>query len=115
MIRRPPSSTLFPYTPLFRSQDVDHPPLRALAGVQMLAGAAPGEGAQRRLIDIPLKESQRLARTLKGFLRFAPPRERTPVAFDIGPLLAGNMELLGNSEEGSPPPRLELVVAPPSP
>src|SRR5258708_20245747 len=114
MIRRPPSSTLFPYTPLFRSQDVDHPPLRALAGVQMLAGAAPGEGAQRRLIDILLKESQRLDRTIKGFLRFARPRERTSVPFDIGHLLAENMELLGNSEEVSPRHRLELDLQPPS-
>jgi two-component system sensor histidine kinase PilS (NtrC family) len=90
-------------------------PLAAISGsVQMLAGAAPGDGAQRRLIDILLKESHRLDRTIKGFLRFARPRERTSVPFDIGHLLAENMELLGNSEEVSPRHRLEVDLQPPS-
>src|SRR2546426_3415161 len=31
MIRRPPRSTLFPYTTLFRSTAADHPPRRAAA------------------------------------------------------------------------------------
>jgi two-component system sensor histidine kinase PilS (NtrC family) len=90
-------------------------PLAAISGsVQMLSGATPGDASQRRLIDILLKESHRLDRTIKGFLRFARPRERTSVAFDIGRLLSENMELLGNSEEVSERHRLELDLQPPS-
>src|SRR3712207_7040133 len=34
MIRRPPRSTLFPYTTLFRSRGSDHPDRQLLAGSQ---------------------------------------------------------------------------------
>jgi two-component system sensor histidine kinase PilS (NtrC family) len=90
-------------------------PLAAISGsVQMLASALPGDASQRRLIDILLKESHRLDRTIKGFLRFARPRARAGVPFDVSRLLAENMELLGNSEEVSQRHRLELDLEPPS-
>jgi two-component system sensor histidine kinase PilS (NtrC family) len=90
-------------------------PLAAISGsVQMLSTAMPGEPSQRRLIEILLKESHRLDRTIKGFLRFARPRERTLTPFDIGRLLTEIMELLENSEEVSEHHRLELDLAPPS-
>src|SRR2546430_10120432 len=49
MIRRPPRSTLFPYTTLFRSQGPGHPERHVgdlPAGTRATAGAAgrPGEG-----------------------------------------------------------------------
>lgn len=84
-------------------------PLAAISGsVQMLARTGGGDPAERKLIDILLKESQRLDRTIKGFLRFARPRERVSVGFDIARLLAENFELLKNSEEVSPLHHLEL-------
>src|SRR3712207_7380178 len=43
MIRRPPRSTLFPYTTLFRSR----PPYAAVAAAPEVGGAAPGGGAVR--------------------------------------------------------------------
>jgi two-component system sensor histidine kinase PilS (NtrC family) len=90
-------------------------PLAAISGsVQMLSSALPRDASQRRLIDILLKESQRLDRTIKGFLRFARPRERTSVPFDIARLLTENMELLANSEEVSARHRLQLDLEPPS-
>jgi two-component system sensor histidine kinase PilS (NtrC family) len=93
-------------------------PLAAISGsVQMLAspgGKATSEAAQRRLIEILLKESQRLDRTIKGFLRFARPKERASVPFDIARLLAENFELLRNSEEVSSKHLLELDLDPPS-
>jgi two-component system, NtrC family, sensor histidine kinase PilS len=90
-------------------------PLAAISGsVQMLSSANPNADSQRRLIDILLKESHRLDRTIKGFLRFARPRERTSVPFDIGRLLSENMELLGNSEEVSPHHRLKIDLQPAS-
>jgi two-component system sensor histidine kinase PilS (NtrC family) len=90
-------------------------PLAAISGsVQMLSGSVNGDPAQRKLIDILLKESHRLDRTIKGFLRFARPRERSSVTFDIARLLAENFELLRNSEEVSERHRLDLDLDPPS-
>ena len=77
-------------------------PLAAISGsVQMLSGSTAGEGPERKLIEILLKESQRLDRTIKGFLRFARPRERLSVRFDVARQLAENFELLKNSDEVS--------------
>jgi signal transduction histidine kinase len=88
-------------------------PLAAISGsVQMLSSARTSGESQRRLIDILLKESHRLDRTIKGFLRFARPRERTSVPFDIARLLSENMELFANSEEVSPHHRLDLDLLP---
>ena len=88
-------------------------PLAAISGsVQLLGTAAAGDAAQGRLIAILLKESHRLDRTIKGFLRFARPREGASVRFDIGGLLAENMQLLEHSEEVAESHRLELDLAP---
>jgi two-component system, NtrC family, sensor histidine kinase PilS len=90
-------------------------PLAAISGsVQMLSASASGDPGQRKLLDILLKESHRLDRTIKGFLRFARPRERSSVSFDIARLLAENVELLKNSEEVSEGHRLEVALDPPS-
>src|SRR3712207_7832644 len=50
MIRRPPRSTLFPYTTLFRSSSLARRRLRALRGVELRAAGAAG-GAQPALLD----------------------------------------------------------------
>lgn len=90
-------------------------PLAAISGsVQMLAGAFPEDSSKRKLLDIILKESQRLDRTIKGFLKFARPKERSTVWFDVSRLLAENLELLRNSHEVLPGHRLSLEVDPPS-
>jgi two-component system sensor histidine kinase PilS (NtrC family) len=90
-------------------------PLAAISGsVQMLAGRVDGDPAQRKLIEILLKESHRLDRTIKGFLRFARPRERSSISFDIARLLTENFELLRNSEEVSERHLLHLELDPPS-
>jgi two-component system sensor histidine kinase PilS (NtrC family) len=90
-------------------------PLAAISGsVQMLAGRVEGDPAQRKLIEILLKESHRLDRTIKGFLRFARPRERSSVSFDIARLLTENFELLRNSEEVSEHHHLKLELDTPT-
>ncbi|HEV2844434.1 MAG TPA: ATP-binding protein [Thermoanaerobaculia bacterium] len=90
-------------------------PLAAISGsVQMLSGSIGGDPSQRKLIEILLKESHRLDRTIKGFLRFARPRDRSSVAFDIARLLSENFELLRNSEEVSERHRMEVDLDPPS-
>jgi two-component system sensor histidine kinase PilS (NtrC family) len=92
-------------------------PLAAISGsVQMLASgqSAASDPGQSKLIEILLRESQRLDRTIKGFLRFARPREGTHLRFDIARLLSENFELLRNSQEVSESHRLELDVDPPA-
>jgi two-component system sensor histidine kinase PilS (NtrC family) len=90
-------------------------PLAAISGsVQLLSAALPAEAAQRKLLDIILKESHRLDRTIKGFLRFARPRERAITRFDIARLLAENLQLLRNSEEATGRHRFELDLEPDS-
>lgn len=90
-------------------------PLAAISGsVQMLSSSVGGDESQRKLIAILLKESQRLDRTIKGFLRFARPPERSTLRFDVGALLAENFELLRNSPEVREGHRLDLVLDPPA-
>ncbi|MEO7796063.1 MAG: ATP-binding protein [Thermoanaerobaculia bacterium] len=77
-------------------------PLAAISGsVQLLSATIAAEQKERRLLDIIIKESLRLDRTIKGFLRFARPRERAAARFDIAALLAENTALLRNSEEAT--------------
>ena len=75
-------------------------PLAAISGsVQMLAGSYEGEPAQNKLLEITLKESQRLDRTIKSFLKFARPKERSSMRFDVAEMLAENLKLLRHSSE----------------
>lgn len=90
-------------------------PLAAISGsVQMLTRSLEEQPAERRLLDILLKESQRLDRTIKGFLRFARPKERSIVPFDVAELLAENCDLLRNSPELGEEHDLEVELDPPS-
>ena len=90
-------------------------PLAAISGsVQLLSSALPADAGQRKLLDIILKESHRLDRTIKGFLRFARPRDRATTRFDIAGLLAENLQLLRNSEEATGRHRFEIDLEPAS-
>ena len=90
-------------------------PLAAISGsVQMLAASPERDPSQRKLLEIVLKESQRLDRTIKGFLQFARPKERAAVRCDVARLLAENFALLHNSPEVSGRHRLEIALDPPS-
>src|SRR3712207_7926759 len=64
MIRRPPRSTLFPYTTLFRSQEV--------AALDTVPGAEPPEGTEHaRSVTLNLKKHLNAAGTVSvpdGFL-----------------------------------------------
>ncbi len=90
-------------------------PLAAISGsVQMLTTSFPEESSQRKLLEIIAKESQRLDRTIKGFLQFARPKARTSVRFDVAAQLAENVELLRNSPEVTRGHTIELDVDPPN-
>src|SRR3712207_7069142 len=51
MIRRPPGSTLFPYTTLFRSPDPQRARQRALRQLRRRAARRPGPDPVRRCLD----------------------------------------------------------------
>lgn len=90
-------------------------PLAAITGsVQMLSQSLSADSPQHKLLDIILKEGERLDRTIKSFLRFARPKERSSVPFDVAELLSENVELLRNSAEVSELHRIELRLHPPS-
>jgi two-component system sensor histidine kinase PilS (NtrC family) len=90
-------------------------PLAAISGsVQMLSASLDGEESEKKLLDIILKESQRLDRTVKSFLQFARPKERSNVRFDIAKLLSENLDLLRNSPEVSQGHHLTLDLDPSS-
>ncbi len=90
-------------------------PLAAISGsVQMLAGTMEGTPAQRKLLEITLKESQRLDRTVKAFLQMAHPRPRQAVQFDVAALLAEDVQLLRNSDEVHAQHQINAELHPPS-
>ncbi len=90
-------------------------PLAAISGsVQMLSSTLEGQTSQQKLLTIIHKESQRLDRTIKGFLKFARPKERASVRFDIAALLTEHVELLRNSSEVSEGHRLIVDLMPSS-
>ena len=90
-------------------------PLAAITGsVQVLSGSFEGDPAQRKLLDITLKESRRLDRTVKSFLQLANTRENRFAKIDVAAHLAEYVELLKNSDEVSENHRIEIDLDPPT-
>ncbi len=84
-------------------------PLAAISGsVQMLSTSLEARSPQKKLLDIIFKESERLDRTVKSFLQFARPKDRSNVRFDVAQLLSENLDLLRNSSEVSSNHELSL-------
>src|SRR3712207_8395288 len=72
MIRRPPRSTLFPYTTLFRSQVVLH---EALAAAHLVEGLLEGGDAAQLVLAEALPAPARLALQAAQALDFGPRSE----------------------------------------
>ena len=90
-------------------------PLAAISGsVQMLSSTLEPRSSHAKLLQIILRESQRLDRTIKSFLKFARPGERSSVRFDVAQLLSEHVELLRNSPEVTADHELLLDLTPPS-
>lgn len=86
---------------------------RSLTGDKAPMGAG-GLNAQAKLLEITLKESQRLDRTVKSFLQLASSRERRLTQIDIASLVAEDVQLLRLSEDVSEGHRIEADLVPPS-
>ena len=88
-------------------------PLASMTGsVQVLRSDLDLKGEQSNLMNIILKESERLERTIRDFLRFARPGQFHPQPIDLGILLNDTAALLRNSKEFRTSHSLECDVDP---
>jgi two-component system sensor histidine kinase PilS (NtrC family) len=89
-------------------------PLASISGsVQILRQELHLNEEQRELMDIVLRESERLNQTIRGFLAYARPQRFQVKRLDLGSLLRDAALLLGNSAEVRPGHRI-VVEAPSS-
>ena len=75
-------------------------PLASMSGsMQMLKQELPLSTDQAQLMDIVLKESDRLNQTIKSFLAYARPQRFSMLRFDLRPIVQETATLLRNSTE----------------
>jgi two-component system sensor histidine kinase PilS (NtrC family) len=75
-------------------------PLASMSGsMQMLRQELPLSADQAQLMDIVLKESERLNQTIKSFLTYARPQKLRPQRLDLRTLVLETAALLRNSTE----------------
>ncbi|HLO01376.1 MAG TPA: ATP-binding protein [Pyrinomonadaceae bacterium] len=75
-------------------------PLAAMRGsIQMLRADMEGDSSQTELMEIILRESDRLNRIISDFLNYARPRSIIQSEIDVGELLHRTFTLLRNSHE----------------
>jgi two-component system sensor histidine kinase PilS (NtrC family) len=87
-------------------------PLAAISGsVQYLKGSVRPQGETLDLMDIILRESQRLDQTIKDFLTFARPGRFAPQRVDLVRLVEDHLKLLRKSRELTGAHRVETRYA----
>ena len=87
-------------------------PLAAMRGsIQMLHSEMDGESSQTELMEIILRESDRLNRIISDFLSYARPRSSTHATVDVGELLKQTFTLLRHSPEINDQQLIEQDVA----
>jgi len=90
-------------------------PLAAISGaVQYLQGDMSSRAETLELMDIILRESQRLDQTIRDFLTFARPGTFAPESIDLAKLIEDNIKLLRKSREFMPGHRIETSYPSPS-
>ena len=90
-------------------------PLASMAGsIQILRDELPLTTDQSQLMDIVLRESDRLNDTIRSFLAFAKPQRSAVTEFDVRRILSDTARLLENSAEVSADHAI-VVDAPPDP
>jgi two-component system sensor histidine kinase PilS (NtrC family) len=87
-------------------------PLAAMRGsIQMLHSEMDGESSQTELMEIILRESDRLNRIISDFISYARPRSSTHATVDVGELLKQTFTLLRHSPEINDQQIIEQHVA----
>lgn len=86
-------------------------PLASMSGsIQILRQELPLNDEQEQLMDIVMRESDRLNTTIRSFLAYARPQRFAIVRFDVGRVLHDTALLLRNSAEVSEHHTIELDV-----
>lgn len=86
-------------------------PLASMRGsIQVLAGELALDDDQQRLMEIVLRESERLHRTVSDFLSYARNAPLTPQEFDVRQAIADSVTLLRNSPELRPGHQIAEVL-----
>jgi two-component system sensor histidine kinase PilS (NtrC family) len=84
-------------------------PLASMSGsMQMLKEDLPLSTDQAQLMDIVLKESERLNQTIKSFLAYARPQRFSPQKLDLRPIVHETAMLLRNSTDIADTHRIEV-------
>ncbi len=90
-------------------------PLAAMSGaVQYLRGSLRPDGETLELMDIILRESQRLDQTIRDFLMFARPGPFTPEECDLARIVREHRTLLQKSREIGTAHRVETRIEAPT-
>jgi two-component system sensor histidine kinase PilS (NtrC family) len=75
-------------------------PLASMSGsLQVLRAELPLTGDQEQLMDIVLRESDRLNNTIRSFLAYARPQRATITRFDLAQVVADTARLLRNGSD----------------
>jgi two-component system, NtrC family, sensor histidine kinase PilS len=75
-------------------------PLASMSGsLQVLRAELPLDADQELLMDIVLRESDRLNNTIRSFLAYARPQRATVTRFDLGQLVSDTARLLRNGSD----------------
>lgn len=86
-------------------------PLASMSGsMQVLRSELALNGDQAELMDIVLKESERLNQTIRSFLAYARPPRPTLDRVDLGRIVADTVRLLQNGADVRPGHRIEVHV-----
>ena len=88
-------------------------PLASLRGsIQVLRQELDLNDEQAQLMDIVLRESERLNETIRSFLAYARPQRPVSSRFDVGRMLRDTATLLRNSPDVREDHRIDVRVAP---
>jgi len=88
-------------------------PLASMSGsMQVLRAELSLNGEQAELMDIVLKESERLNQTIRSFLAYARPNRPTLGRLDLGQVVTDTSRLLQNGDDVRPGHRVELDLPP---
>jgi two-component system, NtrC family, sensor histidine kinase PilS len=87
-------------------------PLASMRGaIQVLRQELDLSDQQASLMDIVLRESDRLNGTIRSFLAYARPQQRAVEAVDVGKVLRDAATLIGHSTDVRPDHEIEVVAA----
>lgn len=93
------------------AHEIRNPLASMMGSIQVLKNQLELTSSQNHLMDIILRESHRLDRTIGNFLQFASTRQFKPRPFDLPALIRETVLLFQNSPEVKPGHQIEMQTA----